>query len=308
MKNLHIEHPEDTILTGDLSVLYSFLSEGYLSVKIDGAPAIVWGTNPATGNFFVGTKSVFNKVKIKINESHQDIDANHVGNVADILHKCFDYLPRTEGIFQGDFIGFGGSDEYTPNTITYKFDDIVTEEIIVAPHTFYTAESDLRDAIAHPMKFTITDTVYCKFVKPSARIFSGNYITCAGSFDDISEPIMFAKVMAQNVHFVDDKQAKKIKQQLNKCIRENTPIDDNAFDCDYTLIAFWKLVQSIKDDALFLCRNDGPEAYIGQDRIDSEGYVYSNEFGTYKLVNRRLFSAANFNNNRFQTNIQNGIG
>jgi hypothetical protein len=307
MKNLHIEHPEDTILTGDLSVLDSFLSEGHLSVKIDGAPAIVWGTNPANGNFFVGTKSVFNKVKIKINESHQDIDANHVGNVADILHKCFDYLPRTEGIFQGDFIGFGGSDEYTPNTITYKFDDIVTEEIIIAPHTFYTAESDLRDAIAHPMKFTITDTVYCKFVKPRARIFSGNYITSAGSFDDISEPIMFAKVIAQNVHFVDDKQAKKIKQQLNKCIRENTPIDDNAFDCDYTLIAFWKLVQSIKDDALFLCRNDGPEAYIGQDRIDSEGYVYSNEFGTYKLVNRRLFSAANFNNNRFQTNIQNGI-
>jgi len=299
MKNTHIEHPEDTILTGDLSVLDSFLSEGYLSVKIDGAPAIVWGTNPATGNFFVGTKSVFNKIKIKINESHQDIDANHVGNVADILHKCFDYLPRTEGIFQGDFIGFGGSDEYTPNTITYKFDDIVTEEIIVAPHTFYTAESDLRDAIAHPMKFTITDTVYCKFVKPRARIFSGNYITCAGSFDDISEPIQFAKVMAQNVHFVDDKQAKEIKKQLNKCIRENTPIDDNAFDCDYTLIAFWKLVQSIKDDALYLCHNDGPEAYIGQDRIDSEGYVYSNEFGTFKLVNRKQFSYANFNNTKF---------
>jgi len=308
MKNLHIEHPEDTILTGDLSVLDSFLSEGYLSVKIDGAPAIVWGTNPANGKFFVGTKSVFNKVKIKINHSHEEIDQNHVGQVATILHSCLDWLPHTDGIFQGDFIGFGGSDEYTPNTITYKFPTVIDQNIIIAPHTFYTAESDLRDAIAHPMKFTITDTVYCKFVKPRARIFSGNYITCAGSFDDISEPIMFAKVMAQNVHFVDDKQAKKIKQQLNKCIRENTPIDDNAFDCDYTLIAFWKLVQSIKDDALFLCRNDGPEAYIGQDRIDSEGYVYSNEFGTYKLVNRRLFSAANFNNNRFQTNIQNGIG
>jgi hypothetical protein len=301
-------HPEDTILTGDLSVLDSFLSEGYLSVKIDGAPAIVWGTNPANGKFFVGTKSVFNKVKIKINHSHEEIDQNHVGQVATILHSCLDWLPHTDGIFQGDFIGFGGSDEYTPNTITYKFPTVIDQNIIIAPHTFYTAESDLRDAIAHPMKFTITDTVYCKFVKPRARIFSGNYITCAGSFDDISEPIMFAKVMAQNVHFVDDKQAKKIKQQLNKCIRENTPIDDNAFDCDYTLIAFWKLVQSIKDDALFLCRNDGPEAYIGQDRIDSEGYVYSNEFGTYKLVNRRLFSAANFNNNRFQTNIQNGIG
>ena len=72
MKNTHIEHPEDSILTGDLSVLDWFLAESHLSVKIDGAPAIVWGTDPATGTFFVGTKSVFNKKKIKINHSHQD--------------------------------------------------------------------------------------------------------------------------------------------------------------------------------------------------------------------------------------------
>ena len=300
-QNKHIEHPEDTILTGDLTALDWFLAEGHLSLKIDGAPAIVWGRNPATGNFFVGTKSVFNKVKIKINESHEEIDANHVGEVAKILHDCFDWLPHTDGIFQGDFIGFGGSDEYTPNTITYKFSEVISQEIIIAPHTFYTAESDLRDAIAHPMDFTITDTFYCKFVKPKARIFSGSYDKCAGSFGDISEVIQFAKVMAQNVEFVDDKKAAEIKKALNKCIRENTPIDDNAFDCDYTLIAFWKLVKSIKDDALYLCRNDGPAAYIGQDRIDSEGYVYSNEFGTMKLVNRERFSYANFNNTKFKT-------
>jgi len=77
MKNTHINHPEDSVLTGDLSVLKWFTSKGKLSVKVDGSPAIVWGTNPATGNFFVGTKSVFNKVKIMINESHQDIDKNH---------------------------------------------------------------------------------------------------------------------------------------------------------------------------------------------------------------------------------------
>ena len=182
-KILHIEHPEDTILTGDTSFLQSIKGEQHLSVKIDGAPAIVWGTNPATGNFFVGTKSVFNKVKIKINESHQDIDANHSGVVADILHKCFDYLPQTDGIFQGDFIGFGGSDEYTPNTITYKFDDVVTEEIIIAPHTVYTAESDLRDAIAAPMKFIITDTFYCKFVFPKAYIWSGSYTELNTEFE-----------------------------------------------------------------------------------------------------------------------------
>ena len=44
MKRLHIEHPEDTILTGDLSVLKAFESENHYSVKIDGSPAIVWGT------------------------------------------------------------------------------------------------------------------------------------------------------------------------------------------------------------------------------------------------------------------------
>ena len=294
MQNKHIEHPEDTILTGDLSVLDLLLTDGHLSTKMDGAPAIVWGQNPATGNWFVGTKSVFNKVKIKINESHADIDANHDGNVAEILHKCFDYLPQNKGIFQGDFIGFGGSDEYTPNTITYKFDDIIDQEIIVAPHTFYTADSDLRDAVAHPMKFIITDTSYCKFVKPAARIFTGNYDTCAGSFADVSEPTKFAKMIAQTVKFVDDKKAKKIKQELNKCIRENTPIYDDAFDCDWTLISFWKLVKSIKDDALYLCRNNGPRAFIGQEEISAEGYVFSNEFGTVKLVNREVFSYNNF--------------
>ena len=303
MQNKHIEHPEDTILTGDLTVLDQMLTEGYLSTKMDGAPAIVWGINPATGKFFVGTKSVFNKVKIKINESHAEIDQNHVGEVATILHACYDWLPHTDGIFQGDFIGFGGSEEYTPNTITYVFDEVIDQEIIIAPHTFYTAESDLRDAVAHPMKFTITDTPYVKFVKPTARIFTGDYDTCAGDFGDVSEPIKFAKMIAQTVKFVDDKKAKEIKQALNKCIRENTPIYDDAFDCDWTLISFWKLVKSIKEDALFLCRNNGPRAFIGQDEISAEGYVFSNEFGMIKLVNRERFSYANFNNAKFQQSV-----
>jgi len=303
MQNKHIEHPEDTILTGDLNALDWFEAAGTLSVKIDGAPAIVWGTNPATGNFFVGTKSVFNKVKIKINESHADIDANHTGEVAKILHACLDWLPLTDDIYQGDFIGFGGQSEYTPNTITYQFGEVIHEEIIIAPHTRYEANDDLRDSWAIPLTVNLEDGHNCKFVKPKARIFTGDYTKCAGSFGDLTEVIQFAKVMAQNVTFVDEKKAKQIKQELNKCIREGVEIDDNAFDCDYTLIAYWKLIKSIKDDALYLCRNDGPAAYIGHDRIDSEGYVYSNEFGTMKLVNRKQFSYANFNNAKFNKEV-----
>ena len=295
MKNTHLEHPEDTILTGDLSVLDWFVNPGTLSVKIDGAPAIVWGTNPATGNFFVGTKSVFNKVKIKINESHEDIDANHSGNVAQILHCCLDSLPRFDTIYQGDFIGFGGLSEYTPNTITYKFPEVVTQSIIIAPHTCYYAKSDLRDAEAFPDRSIWTDTETVKFVKPNAYILHNQE-----SFADVEEVCKFARQMAQTATFVSEKEAAKIKQQINACIRAGEEVNPEDFDCDANLLRLWALVKSIKDDCLFLCRNDGPAAYLYGNRIDAEGYVLVNQFGMFKLVNREVFSNANFNSGRFQ--------
>ena len=73
MKNLHIEHPEDSILTGDLSVLDAFQSDNHFSVKIDGSHAIVWGTDPENAKFFVGTKSVFNKRTPKVNYTAEDV-------------------------------------------------------------------------------------------------------------------------------------------------------------------------------------------------------------------------------------------
>ena len=83
MKNTHLEHPEDAILNdgrdGAKNVL-RFLKDrnSKLSVKWDGAPAIVWGTCPFRRQFFVGTKSVFNKKKIKINP---DLKIQTEGNI-----------------------------------------------------------------------------------------------------------------------------------------------------------------------------------------------------------------------------------
>jgi len=295
MKNLHQEHPEDTILTGDLSVLDWFITPGALSVKIDGAPAIVWGIDPATGTFFVGTKAVFNKKKIRIAHNHQEIDQHYEGNVADILHTCFDILPRTETIYQAEFIGFGGSDEYKSNLITYQFPEIVTQTIIIAPHTCYYAEHDLRDAVAMPDRATWNDTDTIKFVKPDAYILHNQE-----SFADVQEVCNFARQMSTTVQFVTNAQAAKIKVAINACIREQREVEDGAFDCDPNLIRLWKLVKSIKEDCLFLCRNNGPAAYIGQDRIDAEGYTMTNEFGMFKLVNREVFSYHNFTSGRFQ--------
>ena len=289
MKNLHIEHPEDLVLTGDLSVLDWFTARGHLSVKMDGAPAIVWGTNPANGQFFIGTKAVFNKVKIRIAHSHEEIDQFYEGNVANVLHECFDYLPRTEDIIQGDFIGFGGESEYTSNIITYQFPDVIQEKIIIAPHTRYEANDDLRDSWAIPLTVNLDSNDDVLFVKPNAYILHGQT-----SFADVEEVCDFARQMSTTCTFVSGKQLTELKKAINACIREQQEIEDDAFDCDANLIRFWKLVKSIKEDCLFLCRNDGPAAYIGQDRIDAEGYVLSNEYGTYKLINREVFSHANF--------------
>jgi len=295
MKNTHLEHAEDTILTGDLSVLDWFTARGHLSVKIDGAPAIVWGIDPACGEFFVGTKAVFNKKKIRIAHNHAEIDAFYQGEVASILHTCFNYLPRTDTIYQGDFIGFGGDTEYTPNTITYQFPEIVSQKIIIAPHTCYYAESDLRDAVAMPDRAIWNDTETVKFVKPDAYILHGQT-----SFADVEEVCNFARQMATACEFATVKEAAQIKQQINACIRVGVDVEDGFIDCDANLLRLWKLVKSIKEDCLFLCRNDGPASYIGYDRIDAEGYVLTNEFGMFKLVNREVFSNANFNSGRFQ--------
>lgn len=291
MQNKHIEHPEDSILTGDLSVLDWFTAPSKVSVKIDGAPAIVWGRNPANGKFFVGTKSVFNKVKIKINHSHEEIDVNHQGKVADILHACFDSLPRTQFIYQGDFIGFGGDDTYRPNTITYKFPEIIEQSVIVAPHTEYICEDDLRNAVAQPISKQFVDTLDVKWVQPEAEI--------CPHLDDIEDFCKFAKQMSTLCEFVSDKQAAELKKIINSYIREGKEVDEHEiaenYDVDINLMRLWKLVESIKMDLFCFIECDTEiSCEIDGQLSDHEGYVMHNEFGSYKIVNREEFSRLNF--------------
>ena len=144
-KNTHLEHLEDDIINrgavgGDnaLNFLKSVRnmlagttgSKTNITVKWDGAPAIICGINPENGKFFVGTKSVFNK-NPKINYTVADIRRNHGGVVAQKLEVCLANLKRLniKGILQGDLlftndkkvISIDGEKmlSFTPNTITY---------------------------------------------------------------------------------------------------------------------------------------------------------------------------------------------
>ena len=296
MKRLHIEHPEDMVLSGDLSVLNWFTANSHISTKIDGSPAIVWGTNPATNKFFVGTKSVFNKKLIKINHDHREIDANHQGKVADILHKCLDNIHPTTGIYQGDFIGFGGKSSFLPNTIRYEFgEEEINQEIIIAPHTYYEATEDLRDAVAYPLQYQLKSDNNVLYVQPECEIDE--------DLGDIPERCKFAKQIATLCEFPSVKQVTRIKRQLNACIKEGIELDDITLEalahdneCDINVLRLWKLVLTIKYD-MFDCivRYDDIDCYIDDEDCDHEGYVITNEFGTYKIVDREYFSAANFN-------------
>ena len=295
MQNKHLEHPEDCVISGDLNVLNWFTANGNISAKIDGSPAIVWGTNPANNKFFVGTKSVFNKKLIKINHNHRDIDNNHQGQVADILHHCLDNLPVTDSIYQGDFIGFGGSDNYNPNTIRYFFQDKVTEEIVIAPHTYYIADKDLRDAVAFPMEFDLESDENVLFVKPDVYIEDDR--------EDVIERCNFARQISTICEYPESKkQIARIKKHLNACIKHDIELDDLTLEaiahdnkCDVNMLRLWKLVQSIKMDMFnYITSDDTLECYIEEERCDHEGYVLTNDYGSYKIVNREGFSRANF--------------
>ena len=294
-KNLHLEHPEDMVLTGNADAIRWLVEpSSSVSMKIDGAPAIVWGTNPENGRFFVGLKAVFNKVKVKICYTPQDIEKYYGDReeLQEILLTCLDFLPRTEAIYQGDFIGYGGESAYKPNTIIYDFGYDVEQAIIIAPHTEYTGDT-IKDALAKPLDITLDTNDNVLFVQPTVDCIQHND---PQAMSIISKQFNTAK-------FQTERSAKELKIIINAFIREGKPLTHDLLTlilgCE-TLAHLYLNVMIQKQnimDAMIVY--DGPQAFAGGQPIIAEGFVRSNKYGTMKLVNRYEFSRLNFNNNKF---------
>ena len=295
MQNLHIEHPEDLILEGDLTVFDALYSTAHISQKIDGAPSIVFGTNPNNGRFFVGTKSVFNKVKNMVCYTVEDInekyDKRTHASLIDVLVACLLYLPRVDDIIQADFIGFGGSNVYRPNTLTYTFPEIVKEKIIIAPHTIYEVDGELKDAVSSPLLTTFTDSDDVKYVQPTVdRVYEGKDVP---------------SINTDRVTFLTSKESKIAKKAINNLIREGVELNDaNLYDillCNH-LVNLYQIIRDIKRDLMdsFIV-SDAPKCYNDGIEIKGEGFVMVTKYGIIKLVDREDFAYANFNKGRFQT-------
>lgn len=177
-KNTHLEHLEDLIFNNGyagaqraldyVESLRSMLADGVgnttkLTVKWDGSPAIVCGTDPADGKFFVGTKSVFNKVTPKLCKSIKDIEElySEQPGLAEKLVSSLKHLRKLgiSGVLQGDLMFTEGDVSvvnvdnedcyvFTPNTITYAVPvnselgkRIARAKIGIIFHTSYSGES-----------------------------------------------------------------------------------------------------------------------------------------------------------------------
>lgn len=146
---MHLAHIEDVVLDSGYSGAKSTINTleniigmlaGHTSnqisitTKFDGNPAIVCGTNPENGKFFVGTKSALNKSNPKICYSSEDVDRyyKNIDSLSNKLHAALKYLPEIgiNNILHGDVL-FGPNevtdtmiegDPYVifhPNTVVY---------------------------------------------------------------------------------------------------------------------------------------------------------------------------------------------
>lgn len=284
MKNTHLEHFEDLILTGDLSVLSFFEKDYQISLKIDGSPSIIFGTEPATGKFVVGTKSIFNKVKKKICYTQEDIVLHyiHQPKVAEILSACLKYLPRIDYLCQADFLGFGGSISVQPNAIRYEFSEVVDQKIIIAPHTIWRTDDELMNAYVIGTAPFFLNTEVVKFVQPS---------------------IDFLRIQMPNfnlgkIKFLTNKESAEAKKKINTLIREDKELSwwalGDIFGC-MKLASMYLTMMEIKEDLMsMMIITDSPVAYLNDERIIGEGFVCTGNEINFKLVDRTSFSRANF--------------
>ena len=290
MTSTHIEHSEDLILTGDLSVIDALYDNAFISMKMDGM-SLVWGTNPANGKFFVCTKAAFNKKKIRLCYTVEDI-LNHFGHqieVVDILTNCLFHLPKTDKIYWGDWLGFGHTDVLTQNTLTYAFPEAIDQRLVIAPHTVVNVYAEFSDSVCEPLTDSLEDTKMVKWVQPSV--------------DRMPPQTEAPKINKDMIKFLSQKEADSAKIAINQLIRRGEYLDDatltDILGCIH-LANLYQYVMEIKLDIMdSLIINDAPTAYLPSGDIapNGEGYVFHSEcYGSVKLVNRTEFAYANFNN------------
>ena len=273
-KNLHLEHLEDEVLNGGVegvAMAFKFLdalqemmngsakSSVKITTKWDGAPAIFCGKDPADGQFFVGTKSVFAqnpklcKTPKDVDEFYSESGLNPKLKIA--LAKLKDVGIPDGHVFQGDMMftsedlkdkTIDGTDYVTfqPNTIVYAIPkntplakQIKGCKVGVVFHTDYSGKGDLAE-------YRASFNPNVKALKPAKDVWiqdaeysdaSGTAMFTAKESKDFSGMIKLARAVSKKVdkslieRFASDEKLRvDVKAFMNSKIRQGQRIGNTA--------------------------------------------------------------------------------
>ena len=239
----HLTHIEDLVVTKqyagaaeaesfikDLAEYFAGNAETAvnLTVKIDGAPAIVVGNDPADGRFFVGTKGAVAKTP-KVAKSLKEIETLFDGKdeLIAIMKDAFTYLSplRWTNVLQGDVLFTARSKRlqtlhgvthvvFKPNTILYAVPQrsplgkqIEAAKFGVSFHTTYVGSS-LEEMAARPGADV-------------ARLStSPDVVFISNEYRDLSGQITFTRVeMAKILSLLRDVTVRTRRMQNNTFVR-----------------------------------------------------------------------------------------
>ncbi len=315
-KNLHMEHLEDEIFNNGLEGAKSALKfmDGLLgmlkgdadravdiTVKFDGAPAIFAGTDPDDGQFFVGTKGVFN-ANPKLVKNEADINLHFTGGLAEKVRIAFNELKDVgiSGVLQGDIM-FTKSDLsettidgeqyiiFQPNTIVYAVplkselaQKIKQANIGIVFHTTY------KGATLADMDANFGANIESFRQKPSLWVSNADYDDMSGTIaftaDESSQAQKLFLDCESSLEKIDNREfdlimaaqslvpssaiGAKIKTYINTLIRGGTFIEDAervAMSYLTYITSYYddKVLPKLKTDKAKLAKEDDRNKLIG---------------------------------------------
>jgi hypothetical protein len=115
--------------------------------------------------------------------------------------------------------------------------------------------------------------------------------------------IALAKVLIRFTSFTDETIGKHVKVTVNSYIRRGVTPDPQKLSeetgLDVNLFHLYLLLMDIKHHLLDgIVARENVTCLIDDKVCAHEGFVMSNDYGTYKLVDRETFSYYNFNNRK----------
>jgi hypothetical protein len=279
---------------------------GELTIKFDGAPALVFGKDEQ--GLFVATKGYYNKARQLYRSLDEIEDSNRPQGVKDKLFMLYElitgpgsYIPGSTTYF-GDFLFMNGYEQeasrsFKPNIIEYTSDyiDLSRFKMGIAIHGVEFCGGRLPEMNEFAMA---SHGPPARIYQPDVRIKVDGLLEGINLSPYLNMPLYTSEIEG------DEAKIKTMRKWMNTLVKENhnytrrliKPLKlqelDNIENNLHTLVAFKELVLFILNRGK---HNTFPhKMYLNGAPTTHEGYVFRYKDFVVKLVDRFVFSKANF--------------